>query len=117
SPAPRGPPPPSPPRPPLPEHLGAEALRAYQLHLVQQRRVAWSTFNQAVCALRFLYTVTLGRPDVVRAVPYGKKPRTVPAVLSQEEVLRLFAALPDDRWRTLLRTAYAAGLRGSQAVR
>src|SRR5262249_6043951 len=84
---------------------------------VQQRRAAWGTVNQAVCALRFLYRLTLRRPDVVRAVPYGKKPRTLPAVLSQEEVMRLFAALPDHRWPTLLRPAYACGLRVSEVVR
>jgi len=100
-----------------PEHLGPEDIRAYQLYLLHQRHAAWSTFNQAVCALRFLYTVTLGRPHVVTAVPYGKKPKTIPAVLSQQEVLRLFAALPDDRYRTVLRTAYAAGLRVSEVVR
>src|SRR3954447_3138828 len=32
-----------------PEVLGAGDIRAYQLHLLQ-RRVSWSTFNQAVCA-------------------------------------------------------------------
>jgi integrase/recombinase XerD len=51
-----------------PEHLGAEEVRAYQLHLLHQRRVSWDTFNQAVCALRFLYRTTLGRPDVVTMV-------------------------------------------------
>src|SRR5262249_5312313 len=100
-----------------PAQLGPEDVRAYQLYLLHRRHVCWSTFNQAVCALRFLYTVTLGRPFPAEQIPYGKKPRTVPAVLSQEEVLRLFAALPDDRWRTLLRTAYAGGLRVSEVVR
>jgi site-specific recombinase XerD len=100
-----------------PERLGPEAIRTYQLYLLHERHVAWSTFNQAVCALRFLYRVTLRRPFLVEQIPYGKKPKTVPAVLSQEEVLRLFAALPDDRYRLLLRTAYAAGLRVSEVVR
>ena len=46
-----------------PDLLGPEEVRAYQLHLLQ-RRVSWSTFNQAVCALRFLYRITLPRPAV-----------------------------------------------------
>jgi site-specific recombinase XerD len=100
-----------------PEHLGPEEIRAYQLYLLHERHACWSTFNQAVCALRFLYRVTLRRPFLVEQIPYGKKPKTAPAVLSQEEVLRLFAALPDDRYRLLLRTAYAAGLRVSEVVR
>ena len=38
-----------------PELLGQEEIRQYQVYLVEQRHVSWSYFNQAVCALRFLY--------------------------------------------------------------
>jgi integrase/recombinase XerD len=99
-----------------PEVLGPDDVRTYQLHLLQQR-ASWSRFNQVVCALRFLYRVTLGRPDVVTMIPFGKRPKTLPAVLSRAEVLRLFAALPDNAYRTLVRTAYACGLRISEVVR
>jgi site-specific recombinase XerD len=64
-----------------PELLGPEEIRAYQQHLLAQQ-VSWSMFNQAVCALRFLYNVTLGRPDVIRHLPFAKRPRTLPSVLS-----------------------------------
>jgi integrase/recombinase XerD len=98
-----------------PEHLGAEQVRAYQLHLLQCR-VSWSAFNQAVCALRFLYGVTLDRPNLVGYIPYGKKPKRLPAVLSPQEVVRLFDAATPGPHRLLLRTAYAAGLRVSEVV-
>jgi hypothetical protein len=57
-----------------PEHLGPEEIRAYQLHLLQQQHASWSTFNQAVCALRFFYGVTLQAPFAVTLIPYGKRP-------------------------------------------
>src|SRR5205807_518419 len=60
---------------------------------------------------------TLGRPEVVTVIPYGKKPKPLPAVLSPDEVRRLFAAVADPRYRLLLQTAYAAGLRLSEVVR
>ena len=44
-----------------PEELGPEHIRAWQVHLVEERKVAWSTLNIAVCALRFLYRITLGK--------------------------------------------------------
>jgi site-specific recombinase XerD len=100
-----------------PEHLGAEDIRAYQLHLIDQEHASWSRFNQTVCALRFLYRVTLGQPGVVTMIPFGKRPRTLPTVLSPDEVLRLFAALPDNALRTLVRTTYACGLRIGEVVR
>lgn len=75
------------------------------------RQVSWSQFNQAVCALRFLYNVTLGRPEVIQHLPFAKRPRTVPVVLSPEEVVRLLAAALPGRDRTLLDVAYSCGLR------
>jgi site-specific recombinase XerD len=68
-----------------PAELGTEDIRTYQLHLLQ-RGATWSVYDQTACAVRFLYGVTLGRADVVHVIPYGKRPKTLPAVLSPEEV-------------------------------
>src|SRR5271154_6489397 len=93
-----------------PELLGPEEVRAYQQHLLA-RQVSWSQFNQAVCALRFLYQVTLGRPELITHLPFAKRPRILPSVLSPEEVVRLLAAALPGRDRTLLDVAYSCGLR------
>ena len=93
-----------------PELLGTEDVRAYQLHLLQ-RRVSWSTFNQTVCALRFLYRTTLGRPEQLPFIPFGKRPKALPSVLSPDEVLRLLDAANPPRDRVLLQVAYGCGLR------
>ena len=78
-----------------PDQLGAEDVRLYQIHLLEQRHASWSVFNQAVCALRFLYGVTLRAPFPIDLIPYGKKPKTLPAVLSREEVAQLFAEIAE----------------------
>jgi site-specific recombinase XerD len=93
-----------------PELLGPQEVRDFQLHLLE-RRVSWSSFNQAVCALRFLYGTTLGRPEQLPHLPYGKRPKTLPSVLSPIEVLRLLNAAAPGRERLLLQIAYACGLR------
>lgn len=98
-----------------PAELNAEHIRAYQIHLLNQH-VTWSLFNQTVCALRFLYGTTLGKPGLVPFIPYGKKPKTLPGVLSPEEVLRLLEAAHPGRQRMLLQTAYACGLRGLELL-
>jgi integrase/recombinase XerD len=100
-----------------PDQLGADDLRTWQLHLLQVKHAAWSTYNQAVCALRFFYRTCLGRPEVVTALPFGKRPKTLPAVLSRDEVLQFFAAFPTDPDRLLVRTTYACGLRIGEVVR
>ena len=93
-----------------PDLLGPEDVRAFQLHLLH-KRVSWSQFNQTVCALRFLYRVTLGRPEQLPYIPYGKRPKTLPAVLSPDEVARLLQAAAPGRDRVLLQVAYGCGLR------
>jgi integrase/recombinase XerD len=91
-----------------PELLGPDELRAYQQHLLA-RPVSWSMFNQSVCALRFLYNVTLGRPHLIVHLPFAKRPRALPTVLSPEEVVRFLEAALPGRDRTLLDVA--CGLR------
>jgi integrase/recombinase XerD len=94
-----------------PELLGPEEIRQYQVYLVEQRRVSWSYFNQAVCALRFLYRHTLSRDWTVAHIPFPRQPRKLPVVLSQAEVIRLFDAVRSLKQRAILMTAYATGLR------
>jgi len=98
-----------------PDQLDAEQVRLFQLHLVAQR-VSCSLLNQVTAGLRFFYAVTLGRPDVVAKIAYGKRPRKLPTVLAPDEVSRLFDAAAEGRDRVLLRTAYALGLRVSELV-
>jgi integrase/recombinase XerD len=69
-----------------------------------------------VCALRFFYGVTLGRTAIVERIPYARKRRQLPVILSAEEVVRFFSAVPSLKHRTALMTAYAAGLRVSEVV-
>ena len=98
-----------------PELLGPNEVRDFQLHLLQQR-VSWSSFNQAVCALRFLYGITLGRPEQLPLIPFGKRPKTLPSVLSAAEVVRLLDAATPGRDRVLLQVAYGCGLRLSELL-
>jgi site-specific recombinase XerD len=93
-----------------PDLLGPEEVRAFQLHLLT-RGASWSQFNQTVSALRFLYRVTLKRPDQVPFIPYGKRHKTIPSVLSPQEVLQLLNAAAPGRERVYLQVAYGCGLR------
>jgi site-specific recombinase XerD len=98
-----------------PDLLGPNEVRDFQLHLLE-RRVSWSSFNQAVCALRFLYGTTLGRSEQLPMIPYGKRPKTLPSVLAPQEVLRLIDATATDRDRVFVEVAYGCGLRLSELI-
>jgi integrase/recombinase XerD len=98
-----------------PDQLTSEELRAFQVHLLSVK-TSWSQFNQIVCGLRFFYGTTLGRSEVVETLPYGKRPKVLPVVLSMEEVGQLLAAAKAGRERMLLETAYGCGLRISELL-
>ena len=99
-----------------PDRLDMEAVRAYQVQLVA-RGISWPALNQTVCALRFFYGVTLGQSELPERIPYAREPRKLPLVLSADEVVRFLEAVPGLKSRTALTTAYAAGLRASEAAR
>lgn len=98
-----------------PDKLGPEDVRTYQVHMLDNK-TSWSVFNQTVCALRFLYRVTLRRNWPLERLPYGKKPKRLPVVLSQQEVLRFLSAVDNLKSRMALTTKYASGLRISELV-
>jgi len=98
-----------------PDRLGLEDVRAFQVHLVSTG-ISWPGLNQTVCALRFFYGVTLGHGEIPERIPYAREPRKLPVVLSADEVVRFLEAVPSLKTRAALTTAYAAGLRASEAV-
>ena len=88
----------------------------YLLHLVQEKHVSWSIFNQTVTALRLLYEVTLDRAGVMVRIRCPKQPKRLPIVLSLDEMARFFAAVIGIKHRAILMTDYSAGLRHSEVV-
>jgi integrase/recombinase XerD len=70
-----------------PDRLGIEDVRAYQLHLIAQKR-SWSHMNQTACALRFFYGVTLGRQEAFERIVNGREPEKLPPGLTPEEIAR-----------------------------
>lgn len=100
-----------------PDQLGAEHIRKYQLFLIQEKKLAWSSYNQIVCALRFFYAKTLKRPFLLSDIPFPRKVQQLPLILSPEEVARILTAPEHLKSRALLMTIYAAGLRRSEVAR
>ena len=98
------------------DHATVEDVRGFQLYLIDTKKLAYSSFNQAVCALRFLYTHTIRVPWPVTMVPFGKRPKTLPVVLGRLEVNELLTCTKNLKHRTFLTTLYATGMRFSEAA-
>jgi integrase/recombinase XerD len=98
-----------------PDTATSDDLRRFQLHMAQQQVSPWS-INAAIAALRFFFTVTLEKSDLVRPLRIVNEPRKAPVVLSREEVARLLEAAPGLKYKAALSVAYGAGLRVSEVA-
>ncbi len=93
-----------------PDTATASDVRRFQVHQ-REHGVSESVTGATVSALRFLFAVTLDRPDLSRKVVLAPRPRKLPDVLSVEEVGRLLETAPGIKYRAVLGGAYGAGLR------
>ena len=100
-----------------PDQLGAEHIRRYQLFLTREKKVSTSTYVLMVCALRFFYTHTLHRKVAVERIPFPRRERKLPLILSRDEVRALLEAPSDLRHRAMLAILYGSGLRVSEVAR
>jgi site-specific recombinase XerD len=98
-----------------PDTASTEDLRNYQLHLVDQG-ISPVSLNAAISGLKFFFDITLGRAELMARMQPVRVPRTLPVVLSPEEVSRLIAAAGNLKHQTALSVAYGAGLRASEVV-
>jgi site-specific recombinase XerD len=98
-----------------PDTATVEELRNYQLHLVDQG-ISPVSLNAAITGLKFFFEVTVGDSERMAKMRPVHMPRTLPVVLSREEVARLIAATGNLKHQTALSVAYAAGLRASEVV-
>jgi integrase/recombinase XerD len=98
-----------------PDTATVEDLRNFQLHLVD-RGSSPITLNATITGLKFFFDVTLDRAELMSKMKPVFVPRTLPVVLSREEVSALIAATRNIKHQTALSIAYGAGLRASEVI-
>jgi integrase/recombinase XerD len=85
-----------------PDQLSVEHVKQYQLFLAKDRGVSYKTFNCHVSAIRFFYKYVLDLGWNAERIPYQKTGKSLPIVLSREEVLGLFDVVTNLKHRTIL---------------
>jgi site-specific recombinase XerD len=99
-----------------PDRLGPEAIREFQLYMLEDRRLSPETVNGFISAARFLYQTTLELPWSDTHFVRCRVPEKLPVVLSATEVALFFQAIAILKHRAVLMTCYGAGLRIAEAV-
>lgn len=97
-----------------PYRLGPEDIRQYQVHLFRERKLSAGTVEGRTAALRFFFVKTLKRPYIHDQIPFPKRQRPLPTVLSQDEVARLIDSAQSLMHRAMLMTLYGTGVRRAE---
>ena len=95
--------------------MGEVEIKDFLLYLVQEKKASPATHRMHLAALKFLYTVTLKRPEEVAGIPFPKVPVRLPEILAGTEVERVLFCIKSLVPRTIAMLAYGAGLRISEA--
>ena len=100
-----------------PDKLGPEHLRQYQLHLLNERKLAVGSVIARTSALRFFFIKVLRQPQREIDLVYPKRQDRLPVILSEEEVARLIESAITSYHRVILMTLYGTGLRREELCR
>ena len=97
-----------------PDQLGLDEIRGYQTYLLEERKLGVRTVAHHTAGLRFFYCKTLRRNYPIEELPYPKKPRELPIILTQEEAVRLIDSASNLFHRAMLMTLYSTGVRRAE---
>ena len=100
-----------------PDLLGSEQIREYQPYLIKEKGVSLSSYIQAVCGLRFLYSNTLHLSVSLDRIPLPRYEKKLPVIMSPAEVKLLLETPKNLAHRAILTTMYAAGPRISEVAK
>ena len=85
-------------------------------YLVIERKISITYQNQSINAIKFYYEKVLGGQRKFYFIDRPAKEKTLPSVLSTEEVIGILRATENIKHKAILMTIYSAGLRISEAI-
>ena len=92
-------------------------IRNYVIHLLKVKKLSADTINQYITAVKFFYDIALEKEWDKRKVPYMRGYKSLPAVLSKEEVLEVIRSIKNLKHKAILMILYGSGLRVGEAAR
>jgi site-specific recombinase XerD len=98
----------------LPDNIGEDEIYSYLSHLKNERHLNRETIRNHLQGIRFVFRRLYKRHDIIQDIPYPKRTKKLPVILSSQELKLLFASAPDLKHRLLLKIAYGAGLRRNE---
>jgi len=97
-----------------PARMDREDIYGFLIYLREDRKLSRSSIRIAVGGIRYLYKHLFNQPEIIQEIPYPKKEKVLPVILTGQEVKALFEATSNLKHRSVLKLAYSAGLRRSE---
>jgi integrase/recombinase XerD len=91
-------------------------IKEYMRYLIEVRKVATSTQNQVINAIKFYYEQIKGDQRKRYALERPLQEKKLPVVLSEEEVVAILSNVGNFKHKTMLYLIYSAGLRKSELI-
>ena len=85
--------------------------------LKNKQDISTSYQSDIISAYKFFFRNAFNIYVDIKKLPYPKKPKKLPKVLSVQEIERFFKVVVDIKYRTIFLLIYSAGLRVSEAAR
>ena len=99
-----------------PDQLGLEEIQKYHLYLVENKKLSPKTINVYMAGVKFFYEMCLNREFRYGEIPRMKVKRTVPEILSQDEICKLINCAKKIKHKAVIAILYAGGLRAHEAL-
>ncbi len=99
-----------------PEHISKDKIIKYLVHQIKTKQISESHQNQIINAIKFYYEKVLNKPKDRYDIPRPRKPKRIPGILSEQEVIRLLQATSNIKHKAILMCIYSAGLRRSEVL-
>jgi integrase/recombinase XerD len=96
--------------------LSDQQLVGFVCHLKEEKGLSRATMRIAVASIKYFYKHVLGKAALVERIPYPKKEKHIPEILSGVEIRRIFNGCQNLKHRFLLKLIYSAGLRRSEII-
>jgi site-specific recombinase XerD len=101
----------------VPRNLEIDQIIDFLHDLKEEKGRNWRTIKIYVAGLRWYYQHMLGDVDAASLIPYPKEEKTLPKIISREELTDLFTACSNPKHRVMFRLMYSSGLRRCELIR
>ncbi len=94
-----------------PQHISTEEIKKWLLTFETV-----NTRNHKLCAVKSFYEITVSMPLKLDKIPFSKKDKKLPIVLSQDEIQRMFDVCQNKKHKVILALLYSCSLRVSELL-